>query len=470
MITKLLKNAVIVTVNPEREIFYHGAIAIENDRIVDIGDSDVLTEKYKNANEVWDLDGKIIFPGFINTHTHLFQTLLKGIGDDMELKDWLSNMMFPASVYLEPKDTYHAAMLGMMEALHSGVTTTVDYMHCHSKPGLTDGICKAVKELGVRGIVGRGTMNTGIEYGTCPDLCEKVEDVEADLHRLFKTYHNTENGRLKIWAAPSSMWSNSDEMLKMQWRVVNEYGSGFTVHISETEYARMATEWVHGCNDVDLLKKLNILGPNVLMVHCCWINEQDMDLIKQYDMKVSHDVCANMFLASGVAPVPQMLQKGLTLSLGVDGAASNNAQDMIELMKFTALQHKVNTRNPMAISAEKVLELATIDGARAIGMEKEIGSLEIGKKADLVVFDPLECPKTIPMHNPVSTLVYSSSLKNITDVFVDGNVIMQDGVVKTIRNRTEKQLLQDVQTCAENLCERGKITNRREGHRWNSIY
>ena len=108
MITKLLKNAVIVTVNPEREIFYHGAIAIENDRIVDIGDSDVLTEKYKNANEVWDLDGKIIFPGFINTHTHLFQTLLKGIGDDMELKDWLSNMMFPASVYLEPKDTYNA--------------------------------------------------------------------------------------------------------------------------------------------------------------------------------------------------------------------------------------------------------------------------------------------------------------------------------------------------------------------------
>lgn len=205
MITKLLKNAAIVTVNPEREIFYHGAIAIENDRIVDIGDSDVLTEKYKNANEVWGLDGKIIFPGFINTHTHLFQTLLKGIGDDMELKDWLSNMMFPASVYLEPEDTYHAAMLGMMEALHSGVTTTVDYMHCHSKPGLTDGICKAVKELGVRGIVGRGTMDTGIEYGTCPDLCEKVEDVEADLHRLFKTYHNTENGRLKIWAAPSSM-------------------------------------------------------------------------------------------------------------------------------------------------------------------------------------------------------------------------------------------------------------------------
>lgn len=185
-------------------------------------------------------------------------------------------------------------------------------------------------------------------------------------------------------------------------------------------------------------------------------------------MKVSHDVCANMFLASGVAPVPQMLQKGLTLSLGVDGAASNNAQDMIELMKFTVLQHKVNTRNPLAISAEKVLELATIDGARAIGMEKEIGSLEIGKKADLVVFDPLECPKAIPMHNPVSTLVYSSSLKNITDVMVDGEVLMKDGIIVKVAD--EKKVYRDAQKCAENLCIRGKITNRGEGHRWNSIY
>ena len=468
MITKLLKNAVIVTVNPEREIFYHGAIAIENDRIVDIGDSDVLTEKYKNANEVWDLDGKIIFPGFINTHTHLFQTLLKGIGDGMELKDWLSTMTFPAATNLTREDCYQAAMLGMMEALHSGVTTTVDYMHCHSKPGLTDGICKAVKELGVRGIVGRGTMDTGIECGTCPDLCEKVEDVEADLHRLFKTYHNTENGRLKIWAAPSSMWSNSREMLEMLWKVTNEYHSGFTVHISETPFDREAAKELHGYVDAELLEQLGIVGPNVLMVHCCYLTDRDMEMAQKYDMKVSHNVCSNMYLSSGVAPVPEMLKRGINVSLGVDGAASNNSQDMVELMKFTALQHKVNTRNPMAISAEKVLELATIDGARAIGMEKEIGSLEVGKKADLVVFDPLESPKAIPMHNPVSTLVYSSSLKNITDVMVDGEVLMKDGIIVKVAD--EKKVYRDAQKCAENLCIRGKITNRGEGHRWNSIY
>ena len=463
---QLIINAVVVTVDPQRRVLWDGALLIRDDRIADIGSTEELKAKYPAPHRTLDAAGKVIFPGFVNNHTHLFQTLLKGIGDDMELGDWLSHMMFPAAVYLEPEDTYHAAMLGLSEALHSGVTTTVDYMHCHSKPGLTDGICRAVKDLGVRGIVGRGTMDTGVEYGTCPDLCEKVEDVEADLRRLFKTYHNTENGRLKIWAAPSSMWSNSDEMLKMQWRVVNECGGGFTVHVSETEYARMATEWVHGCNDVDLLEKLGILGPNVLAVHCCWISDKDIDLLKAHDIKVSHDACANMYLADGVAPVPQMLKKGVTVGLGLDGAASNNSQDMIELMKCTALLHKTKTLDPMAITAEKVLEMAIIDGARSIGMEDEIGSIEVGKKADLVFFDPAASQKSTPMHNPVSTLVYSSSIQNISAVMVDGALVLENGRLTRV---SDADVIANGQRCAEELCRRGGITNRREGHKWESF-
>lgn len=463
---QLILNAVVVTVDPQRRVLWDGAILVRDDRIADLGLTAELKAKYPASAQVIDAAGKVIFPGFINNHTHLFQTLLKGIGDDMELSDWLSHMMFPAAVYLEPEDTYHAAMLGLSEGLHSGVTTTVDYMHCHSKPGLTDGICKAVKDLGVRGIVGRGTMDTGVEYGTCPDLCEKVEDVEADLRRLFKTYHDTENGRLKIWAAPSSMWSNSDEMLKMQWNVVNECGGGFTVHVSETEYARMATEWVHGCNDVDLLEKLGILGPNVLAVHCCWINEKDIALLKAHDIKTSHDACANMYLADGVAPVPEMLKAGVTVGLGLDGAASNNSQDMIELMKCTALLHKNAKLDPMAITAEKVLEMATIDGARSIGMEQEIGSIEVGKKADLVFFDPAASQKSTPMHNPVSTLVYSSGMQNITGVMVDGRMLMEGGKLLTA---SDADIIANGQRAAEGLCRRGKITNRGEGHKWESF-
>ena len=257
-------------------------------------------------------------------------------------------------------------------------------------------------------------------------------------------------------------------MLEMLWRVTNEYKSGFTVHISETEFDREATKALHGLYDAPLLEELGIVGPNVLMVHCCYLTDADMDMAQKYDIKVSHNVCSNMYLSSGVAPVPEMLKRGINVSLGVDGTASNNAQDMVELMKFTALQHKVATKDPLAISAEKVLELATIDGARAVGLENEVGSLEIGKKADLVIFDPLECPKAIPMHNPVSTLVYSSSLKNITGVMVDGQVIMKDGII--VRVKDEKEVYRSVQRCAEDLCVRGQITNRREGHKWNSVY
>ena len=468
MVDILIKNATIVTVNTAREVLFHGALAIKEDRIVGIGKTSDVEKEYPEAKKVIDAKGKVIFPGFINTHTHLFQTLLKGIGDDMGLEDWLTQMMFPATKYLTEEDTYQGAMLGCIEGMRSGVTTTVDYMHTHNRPGLTDGIVKAYKELGIRGIIGRGCMDVGAQFGSPQELMEDVETVEKDLRRLFETYHNSENGRIKICVAPSSMWSNSKEMLEMLWKVVKEYDSIFTVHISENEFAREATKIIHGKVDTELLEELGIVGPNVLAVHCVAVTEEDIEMIKKYDIRVSHNVISNMFLASGIAPIPEMLQKGITVGLGLDGAASNNAQDMLELMKFTALQHKVNKINPLAISAEKVLEMATIDGARTLGLEKEIGSLEVGKKADLVIFNPMLSPKSIPLHNPVSTLVYSSDMSNIEGMIVDGNILMEDSKILTIKN--ERELLEGAQKTANKLCERAQVINKWEDHVWNSIY
>ncbi len=468
MIDYLFTNGVIVTVNKKREIFYNGALAVKENKILEVGDSDALVAKYTSVQKTVDLKGKVIFPGFINTHNHLFQTLLKGLGDDMVLKDWLSTMTFPAATNLTPDDCYQASMLGCMEGIHSGITTMLDYMYPHNREGLSDGVLKAFNELGIRGVFGRGCMDTGAQFGVHPGIMQNPKEVEKDLRRIFEDYHNSQNGRIKVWTAPAAPWSNSKEMLRMLWDVTQEYKSGFTVHISETPFDREATRQLHGKVDTELLEELGIVGPNVLMVHCCYLTERDIQMAKEYDMKISHNVCSNMYLSSGVAPIPELLNAGVTCSLGVDGAASNNSQDMVELMKFTALQHKVNTKNPLAMSAEKVLEMATIDGARALGMEDEIGSLEPGKKADLVIFDPLQSPKAIPMHNPVSTLVYSSSLKNITGVMVDGQMIMENGII--IKVKDETAVYQAVQNCAEDLCRRGEITNRREGHKWNSIY
>ena len=468
MISHLLKNGIIVTVNPERTVFFKGAIAIKDDRIVDVGPSEELEKKYTDCEKVTDLDGKVVFPGFVNTHNHLFQTLLRGLGDDMVLKDWLSTMTFPAATNLTPEDCYYGAMLGIMEGIHSGITTNLDYMYPHPREGLDDGVVKAMIDSGIRGIFGRGCMDTGAEFGVHPGIMETKEQVEKGVRECFEKYHNSENGRIKVWVAPAAMWSNTRENLQNLWKITNEYKSGFTVHISETEFDREAARQLHGKWDIDAMIDMGICGPNVLMVHCVHLTDEDIRKAAEYDLKVSHNVCSNMYLSSGVIRLPQLLKAGVTVSLGVDGAASNNANDMVELMKSTALLQKVATRDPLSMTAEKVVELATIDGARAVGLEKEIGSLETGKKADLVIFDPYECAKAVPLHNPCSTLVYSASMKNITGVLVDGREIMRDGVILTVDD--EKKVLREAQQCAENLCIRGGITNRMEGHKWNDSY
>lgn len=235
------------------------------------------------------------------------------------------------------------------------------------------------------------------------------------------------------------------------------------MHVSETPFDRQSTEKLHGCAGTDCLEKLGIVGPNVLMVHCVYLNEKDIRCSREYDLKVSHNPVSNMYLSSGVAPIPQLLHGGVTIGLGVDGAASNNGQDMIELMKTTALLQKVSTKDPTSITAEKVLEMATIDGARSIGLEKETGSLEVGKKADFVVFNPYLNPKAIPVHNPVSTLIYSSSMENIESVAVDGRFLLEDG---RFTFTDEAAVLRGAQHAAEELCRRSGIRNRMEGHVW----
>ena len=203
------------------------------------------------------------------------------------------------------------------------------------------------------------------------------------------------------------------------------------------------------------------------MVHCVHLNHEDILRAARHDLKVSHNPVSNMYLSSGIAPIPEMLAAGITIGLGVDGAASNNGQDMLELMKATALLQKVGTLDPTVITAEKVLEMATIDGARAVGLEKEIGSLEVGKKADFVVFDPFRNPKAVPLHNPVSTLVYSSTMENIESVAVDGEFVLLEGRFTMLDD--EQKLLREAQRVAEDLCVRGGITNRLDGHAWRSI-
>jgi 5-methylthioadenosine/S-adenosylhomocysteine deaminase len=271
-----------------------------------------------------------------------------------------------------------------------------------------------------------------MEAGVYPAMIENLDDIEKAVRDLHSKYHNIENGRIKIALAPAAVWSNSGESLKLLKKLSDELDLIYSLHVSETPFDRDSVKNLHGKDEIDLLIELGLLNEKLIMVHCVYLTDYDISKIKEYGATVSHNPASNMYLSSGVAPIPRLNREGISVGLGLDGAASNNSNDMIELLKLTALLQKVHHRNPTIMTADKVLEMATIEGAKALMLEKEIGSLEIGKKADLFIFNPKRDLKAIPMHNPVSTLVYSSGNKNVETVMVDGDILMEDGVVTKI--------------------------------------
>lgn len=448
MIELLICGGTIVTVNKKREIIKEGAVAINNGRIIDLGESSIIKEKYPQVKKTINAAGKAVFPGLINTHNHLFQSLLKGLGDDRVLSDWLVQVMFPSAAKLTPVEAYYGALLGCLEGLHSGTTTVLDYMHAHPMPELSDAVIEAFKTTGIRGILGRGYMDNGLEFGTPEALMEETSFIEKDCCRLIEKYHNTNDGKIQIWIAPAAVWLSTEESLLMSKRLAETYKVGITVHISETPFDRDASRKLHGRWDMEVLERLGVLGPNVLMVHCVHLTPHDIRMAKYFDAKVSHNPVSNMYLSSGVAPVPRLVESGVTVGLATDGAASNNSNDMLEVLKLAALLHKVHHLDPTIVTAEKVLEMATIDGARALGLEEEIGSLEIGKKADMFIFNPLSGVKAVPMHHPVSTLVYSSNESNVETVIVNGEILLEQG---RILNVNEEEILVKAQKVADEL-------------------
>ncbi len=466
MLDYLIKNATIVTMNKSREILKNASIAVFQDRIVDIGDTKALEHKYQEVKRVIDAEGKAVFPGLINTHNHMFQSLLKGLGDDRVLSDWLVECMFPSAATIDQEAVYYGGLVATLDNIHSGTTTILDYMHAQSSPQLSDGVIKAFKKTGVRGILGRGYMDLGEQFGTPKALIQDKAVIQEDILRLLDTYHNSDDGRIKVWLAPAAVWLSSKEMLDWSKKIADEYNTGITVHCSETPFDRQACTEIHGMPDTDTLAHYGIMGPNCLLVHCVHLTDRDIRMLKFHDAKVSHNPGSNMYLSSGVAPIPRLTEVGVTVGLATDGAASNNSNDMIEMLKLAALMQKVTHQDPTIITSDKVLEMATIDGARAIGMEDEIGSLEIGKKADLFIFDPFASAKSTPMHHPVSTLVYSASEQNVEMVMVDGRIILDN--FKPTFLESERAVLIQAQEFADDLARKaGTYANKERP--WRSL-
>ena len=444
-------NAVIVTMDPARRVLKDAGILWDGGKIAMLGDTaDILMEAKKRKIPLTDAKGAVVFPGLINTHNHLFQHLLKGLGTDLNLEAWWPTVIGPTGIQLRECHLRSAVKAGALEALRSGTTTIVDYMQVHPVPGLSDVEIETAMEIGIRLVYGRGFRNYA-KSGTFPkELIEDLDKVFREVEDLNRRYTDHANHMVHCYLAPAAAWAVTFDGLKETVEFAKNQQIPITMHVFETNTDNEVCLDRYGMRAIEYYEKAGLLSPSFLALHCVRMDSTDIQRFAANDVKISHNPLSNMYLASGVAPVPEFRRCGLTVSLGCDGAASNNSNNMLEVLKATALLHKVHSGDPEAICAMDVLEMATLGGARAIGLENEIGSLEVGKRADLFLFDPLRSPTCCPMHDPVASLVYSSDTRGIIMTVVNGKTLLKNDQFCGL---DEAAVLWEEQKQAQNLIE-----------------
>lgn len=431
MVDILIENGFIITMDPDRRIIKRGSLAIEGDRITAVG------EKVEGQGDVViDAKGKVVLPGLINAHTHLSMTLLRGLADDMPLMEWLETKIWPIEKNLRKGDCYYAALLGCLEMIKSGTTCFADQYF------FMEDVARAVEESGIRGVLSYGIIEM--------DDPQRRESELRTGEKFVREYHGKAGGRVLTMFGPHAAYTCSPECLLKTKELARKYGVGIHTHVAESrdEVDRMVKKY--GKRPVEHLDAIGFLGPEVLAAHCVWLTGHEISIIRERGVKPVHNPVSNMKIACGIAPVPELLAAGIPVALGTDGAASNNSLDLLSEMKFAALLNKVGKLDPTVMPAPAVLEMATINGATALGLRDEIGSLEVGKKADVVLID-LKQPHFTPLHNVISHLVYNAVGSDVDTVIVDGKIIMQEREVLTL---DEAKVLRDAQRTAEDLINR----------------
>ena len=405
------------------KIIRQGAIAIEDKTIIEIGKTHELKRKYGRGYEKIDAKGKVVTPGLINTHQHAAMSLLRGYADDLQLQEWLEKWIWPIEKHVTAHDVYIGALLTAIESIMGG-TTTVNTMY-HYTPKENE--AKAFADAGLRGVIGHVCFSW-----------RKNEDRKA-LEDLTKNWHNKADGLIRVSVDPHAPYSVDPEYMKelkvIREELNNKYGSEKApiichIHAAETsdevEKIRKAFKIQLKNGVMAYLDSLGVLDERLIAAHCVALTDKDMAIMNKRNVKVSHNPISNLKLASGISPVPKMLKKGITVSLGTDSPCSNNTADMFEIMKTTAIIHKGINKNPTVMPAEQVLEMATIEGAKALSWESEIGSIEAGKKADLSIIS-LKRPHLCPLYSEASHLVYAAKASDVETVIINGRIVMENG-------------------------------------------
>ncbi len=406
----LITGGTLLTMDPPGEILENRAIGIRGGRILFVKEMDARGD-FPEAKEVLDASGCLVLPGLVNTHAHLPMVLFRGLADDLPLMAWLNDHIFPAERRFINRDTVYAgSLLAMAEMILSGTTTFCDgYFY-------EGAVARAAIDAGMRGVTAQGF----IDFPADPQgAAEKAADAER-----FADKWRSRSPLITPALMCHSPYTCSPDTLRAIKAVAREREIPFLIHLAETREEERIIRECHGKSPVRHLDDLGLLDGRTVASHCVWIGDEDLSILAARGVKVAHDPESNMKLASGVAPVPEMLRRGIAVGLGTDGAASNNDLDLFGEMGTAARLHKVFSSDPTALKAETVVEMATIGGARVLGLEKEIGSISPGKWADLILVERGSPPLT-PLYNPFSHLVYAASGADVAASVIGGRIVMK---------------------------------------------
>lgn len=407
----LIKNVTLVPMDGKQEMLENTNIYIEKDRITHIG------ELRKDIEVTRTIDGKnkVAMPGLINAHTHVGMSLLRNYADDLPLHKWLTEKIWPVEANLTAEDVYWGSLLSMVEMIQSGTTTFCDMYF------FMDEVGKGIEEAGIRGILTRGIIE---EPGSEE---EKLQDTK----RLYNNWNGKANGRIKVMVAPHAPYTCSPSYLEKIIDLAKELNTGIHIHLSETKKEVEDSLKEFGKSPIKHVYDLGLFELPTVAAHCVHVDDDDIEILKNMNVSPVNNPSSNLKLASGFAPVAEMLERGIPVALGTDGSSSNNNLNMFEEIHLAAIVNKAVNMDATSVPAIDALKMATINGAKALLWDNEIGSIEIGKKADLILID-MDKPHIYPIHSIISALAYSVQGSDVDTVIVDGNIIMENRNINTL--------------------------------------
>ncbi|HEX3683406.1 MAG TPA: amidohydrolase [Bryobacteraceae bacterium] len=413
----LLTHGLIVAMDSQRHVVSDGAIAIRGDTIIEAGPSEQLAARY-HANRVVDARGALVLPGLINAHTHMAMSLFRGLAEDRALDEWLKKYIFPAEARnVTPDFVSWGTKLSMLEMLRGGTTTVADMYY------FEDEVARALKSAGMRGVLGETIIGF-----PAPDN-KTAEAAFAYTKKYLDSWTN--DPLITAAVAPHAIYTCPEELLKRAAALARRYHAPILMHVAEARSELEFSRHQHGVSPVQYLARIGVLGPDLVGAHCVWLDDADIRTLAHYQVGCSYNPSSNMKSAAGLMPAPELLGAGVAVGIGSDGAASNNNQDMFEEMDLGAKLQKFARMDPTALPAEQVVAMATITGARALHMEKQIGSIEAGKKADLIVVDT-SAPHATPMYDVYAQIVYALKESDVRTTIIGGRFIMEDRKMLTL--------------------------------------